>query len=172
MTDIKHTREPWNLEECFEDTRQPGGGTTYYFIKGVGNLEVSEANARRIVAAVNACAGIPTEHLEKGIISDLIKWRDFQTVLVRDNVILSQEDQRRAAIAFKAVEGIPTEALEAGVVGELMECLSRLAYEAERRAGVPGKYVANARELLTQASYYERRRKALAKAKGDADANQ
>jgi hypothetical protein len=132
----------------------------------------TEANARRIVAAVNACAGIPTEHLEKGIISDLIKWRDFQTVLVRDNVILSQEDQRRAAIAFKAVEGIPTEALEAGVVGELMECLSRLAYEAERRAGVPGKYVANARELLTQASYYERRRKALAKAKGDADANQ
>lgn len=34
---------------------------------------IAEENAGRIVAAVNACAGIPTEALEQGIVESLIK---------------------------------------------------------------------------------------------------
>ena len=37
----------------------------------------AEANARRIVACINACAGIPTEALEAGVVADLI--RDLTT---------------------------------------------------------------------------------------------
>jgi hypothetical protein len=34
---------------------------------------VEAANARRIVAAVNACAGIPTDALEQGVVRELLQ---------------------------------------------------------------------------------------------------
>jgi hypothetical protein len=68
MTEQKHTPEPWKVS---------GTGTMRYIDVPVGNgilQEVAtcmrveygdmEANARRIVACVNACAGISTEVLE------------------------------------------------------------------------------------------------------------
>jgi hypothetical protein len=57
----QHTPEPWTFGEDNDG----------WYVCGcyVGNDEqhgcaLSEANARRIVACVNACAGIPTEQLE------------------------------------------------------------------------------------------------------------
>jgi hypothetical protein len=35
--------------------------------------EIQEASARRIVACVNACEGIPTEALEDGVVRELIE---------------------------------------------------------------------------------------------------
>jgi len=67
---MKHTKEPWE----FGDIYSYGIG----FIYGAGievaetngnSLEEINANAKRIVACVNSCAGITTEALEAGVIS-------------------------------------------------------------------------------------------------------
>lgn len=65
-----HTKEPWRVKpaehgsNCFYvvdgDATSAVARVTNYKMQGVG-----EANARRIVACVNACAAIPTEELEK-----------------------------------------------------------------------------------------------------------
>ena len=70
VTDAKHTAEPWTLVETSESIEIYGSDGTL-----VGEVildiypeerEADRANARRIVAAVNACAGVPIEALEKG----------------------------------------------------------------------------------------------------------
>lgn len=66
MSDIKHTQEPWKAVsnkfywEIHGDTGQIGDVCASNF-NGTNN---GEANSRRIVACVNACAGIDTETLE------------------------------------------------------------------------------------------------------------
>ena len=64
---MEHTKEPWRIGKP-----PPNGEQTIGDSKGlmvavttVGGGVSSEANARRIVACVNACAGIPTDGLEK-----------------------------------------------------------------------------------------------------------
>ena len=62
----KHTAEPWRVEgnKLIEGpTPGFGIGSVYASSFGADTAEM-EANARRIVAAVNACAGISTEALE------------------------------------------------------------------------------------------------------------
>lgn len=59
----EHTPEPWAIAEAF------GGLIPIWSrVKWITNIhavpEESSNNARRIVACVNACAGIPTETLE------------------------------------------------------------------------------------------------------------
>jgi hypothetical protein len=70
MADVKHTPEPWRLEE---DSYSSGfRGANDFYVGGIEAVaEVDKANARRIVAAVNACVGIPTEELESGSIRSL-----------------------------------------------------------------------------------------------------
>jgi hypothetical protein len=65
-----HTKEDWRLNQDLNDSMG------MIFILGenrefVCDIE-NESNAKRIVACVNACKGIPTEELEKGIIEDMI----------------------------------------------------------------------------------------------------
>jgi hypothetical protein len=68
-----HTPEPWRIHRLnngwpvitsdahdIADLRLNGNGLSYL-----------EANARRIVAAVNACKGLATEALERGVIAEL-----------------------------------------------------------------------------------------------------
>ncbi len=73
---------------------------------------VHPVKARRIVAAVNACAGIPIEDLENDAVTRPFfpGWHS-----------MPRQEQRRVAACFEACKGIPTEALEAGVVGEMVE---------------------------------------------------
>lgn len=84
----KHTPEPWTIE-C----ENSGGGTNIsgdmipciahtHEVARVNSgaahraltSEEALANARRIVACVNACAGISTEALEAGTVDDIIKF--------------------------------------------------------------------------------------------------
>ena len=71
---MSYTKEPWSVaEEAFDndgihesvirglDGRAAIAVTLEF---GPNNPEMREANARRIVAAVNACAGVPNEQLE------------------------------------------------------------------------------------------------------------
>ena len=67
---MKHTKEPWkkaSLYRCYilSDTNENVAITTYH------------EDARRIVACVNACAGITNEALEAGVVhSALINFEE------------------------------------------------------------------------------------------------
>ena len=71
MKHMKHTPEPWFVQP----SDNPGG----LLIKPIPGQVVAqcdqvpemEANARRIVAAVNACKGLGTEALERGVVLEL-----------------------------------------------------------------------------------------------------
>jgi len=71
----QHTEEPWHVDT-------PLGHLSIFSAEGNCIIPtypgIKAANARRIVACINACAGIPTEALEafakKGILGQL--WRD------------------------------------------------------------------------------------------------
>lgn len=62
-----HTAEPWAIHadepRAIVSTAEPNMSLLTVDQDGYGML-YSEADARRIVAAINACAGIPTEVLE------------------------------------------------------------------------------------------------------------
>ena len=64
MSETKHSPEPWYQDP--EDCAWLGGASVFSEKGPVRLCEVSEADARRIVACVNACAGLPTEALEAG----------------------------------------------------------------------------------------------------------
>ena len=73
-----------------------------HFSKGAGG-GTSEANARRICAAWNACEGIPTEALEAGVVRDMLE--ALQLLLqVQDGLPMTgTEATRRAEMARAAI---------------------------------------------------------------------
>jgi hypothetical protein len=93
----EHTKGPWRVEEGIHQfCKEPGHAIKGNNTEGVNiiaflwtrHVEVEqEANARRIVACVNACEGIPTEALEcqakKEITAKLIE----QNRELRDSLI-------------------------------------------------------------------------------------
>ena len=65
---MNHTKEPWSFspaENGLEWGVEAGKWGVAICADAPGD-GTSEANARRIVACVNACAGIPTDQLESG----------------------------------------------------------------------------------------------------------
>jgi len=63
----KHTQEPWKVCHWKDDRR--GFEIADRNQNRVG-FDMTEANARRIVACVNACRGLPTDELEqKGLVA-------------------------------------------------------------------------------------------------------
>ena len=80
MSETKHSPEPWVLGWQHEAEVQIWSDKpSVYVASAFGdhpkqrvNSDIMEANARRIVACVNACAGIPTGILEVGGIKTLI----------------------------------------------------------------------------------------------------
>lgn len=86
MNENKHTPEPWSVDPDSTDyyaSILDADGADTILLGDYGDWWMTKANARRIVACVNACAGIETGHLEKyGLpdlaqkISDLRKQRD------------------------------------------------------------------------------------------------
>lgn len=82
-TEIEYTPEPWSLDWSFIVAPDPNGIYPDIYIAEIAEEDSSEppriatpemqaANGRRIVAAINACAKIPTETLEQGIIEELL----------------------------------------------------------------------------------------------------
>src|ERR1700687_3987469 len=77
MTRPQHTPGPWEVI--------PARGKMLPHVMGGDHCRIAllddchaaeserEANARRIVAAVNACEGIPTEALEQGVVRELLE---------------------------------------------------------------------------------------------------
>ena len=65
---MKHTTEPWMAWKDGSDRDLFGPATNYTAGQcfHTPDIDACEANARRIVACVNACAGVTTEELEQG----------------------------------------------------------------------------------------------------------
>lgn len=90
----KHTPEPWKTVFRGDE----GGLDIDAFVSnGWGDyvtlaLNVGEANARRIVACVNACAGVPTERLE----SD--KYVHPKLLQVQVDALRNQRDELLSAL--------------------------------------------------------------------------
>lgn len=69
---IKHTPEPWQVHQDASGDVFVSSAKTSFHIAEIGSEddEVVIPDARRIVACVNACHGLPTEELEqKGLVA-------------------------------------------------------------------------------------------------------
>ncbi len=84
---MNHTKEPW---EARRDPSYYGIVSEVYagdkFILGTGGVHSPselEANTKRIVACVNACAGITTEALEKDLVGCAVE--NFTEILPYDD---------------------------------------------------------------------------------------
>jgi hypothetical protein len=74
MSKTEHDPEPWRLED---DIPGHGPNESAVWPARVRGFPTTTANARRIVACVNACAGIPTEALESGaLLAELQRLRE------------------------------------------------------------------------------------------------
>jgi len=71
----KHTPEPWGVANAHNELRAIINETNRSGVVHLGMEKGLEdrANAARIVACVNACAGIPTEQLEAGSVAEAIQ---------------------------------------------------------------------------------------------------
>lgn len=90
----KHTPEPWKVQH-------PHAGQRGWEIADSSGLnqvsqDVTEANARRIVACVNACRGLPTDELEqKGLVA-AVGTQLLDVERQRDELLAALEEARRA----------------------------------------------------------------------------
>jgi len=90
MTEQKHTPEPWLATgRVVYKLNEKGVNHFSAFVQDYQACESElEANARRIVACVNACAGMPTWKLERDGLPSVREYLDME----------AQRDQLRAAL--------------------------------------------------------------------------
>jgi hypothetical protein len=102
-----HTPEPWHISghSCrdYEGAEIGTGNKTVAVVLTADAVEATQeerANARRIVAAVNACEGIRTEALEQAIVRQLVEALEgLYNWLTPDWQQSSLGNKARAAIA-------------------------------------------------------------------------
>lgn len=89
----KHTPEPWRVGRPYtvvSDTPVPGMGGSdaveYYGGHLIGESLI-EANARRIVACVNACKGLDTAHLESSGLVSAVGYELIELTKQRDELL-------------------------------------------------------------------------------------
>ena len=75
---MTHTKEPWAFNGARIESRDEHGWANDGWIVAMNEGPEAIDNARRIVAAVNACAGLPTEALEREIAEEHGFVRAFQ----------------------------------------------------------------------------------------------
>jgi len=96
-----HTPEPWS-KNAISPTVYDGNGIAILRCEGRTLIAENEANARRIAACVNACAGVSTEKLE-GEASNLREWHeqmrlDAIDIAARNLDLKAQRDELLAAL--------------------------------------------------------------------------
>ena len=103
----KYTRGPWKTEGEGIHALIRGGDATIVAVRHRLPADVHEANARRIVACVNACEGISTENLEDNRpvkwlaqqYNEVIKQRDELLEALKDIAGYWNRDQNETAMA-------------------------------------------------------------------------
>ena len=117
MSENKHTPEPWQV---FED--DPRAIVTkenpMLSLLSVGEdglaIMYEEADARRIVACVNACAGISTGHLEKYGLPDFAQ-KISDLVQQSDELLAAFENGRRFIDLISPFEGDVTRQIDKAI---------------------------------------------------------
>lgn len=120
---IEHTPEPWSIEyveievDSFHTDMYPtlqANGMPIVSDEGFGTSSVDYANAERIVACINACAGIDNKVLthagvvQRGELGDVIRQRDILLGALKDLLIdvkISQNNMRDAEKTDSRWEG-------------------------------------------------------------------
>lgn len=93
MSSNQHTPEPWAVGTGYEQN-DPGvfifseGKSRFGSVIVSSDVEPSEANARRIVACVNACRGLSTDDLEKSGLVSAVGY-ELQRLQVQRDELLS-----------------------------------------------------------------------------------
>lgn len=114
----KHTKEPWLISE-YDRNGEPiltnDEGFDVAYAAAYSDMPSTE-NARRIVACVNACAGIDTDCLAGMGTGTFLRQRDraYEERLLRDEM-LEMLEQARAALpdAWLAVKcGVPRDLID------------------------------------------------------------
>ena len=72
---MKHTTEPWRVHLLDRQTMIASDVENGYLAetRKVKRGDIDVVNAKRIVACVNACAGITNEALDAGIVGDVLR---------------------------------------------------------------------------------------------------
>ena len=109
----KFTKGPWKTEREGIHALIRGGDATIVAVRHRLPADVHEANARRIVACVNACEGISTENLED---NRPVKW----VIQQYNNVVKQRDELLKALMLAESVyrqncvnEGEPSSVLDA-----------------------------------------------------------
>ena len=115
MNENKHTPEPWRTAERsgfpfhIDDAR--GESVAVMLADDDHDEQRGLDNARRIVACVNACAGIPNEQLECDNV-------EFVRIFNERNTLKQQRDELLAALE-EALPMVPCGSFDAEKLGEL-----------------------------------------------------
>ena len=113
MSEQNHTPEPWSYQASI-----PEDGFECFFINGerkrISDFDGPQddeqfANVRRIVACVNACAGIPTDDLEQCPSGGLFHLADHANELVK------QRDELLAALRPLITSRMGAEQIREGI---------------------------------------------------------
>lgn len=98
-----HTKEPWAWQEIDMEDKEWGACEIQADDNFVATMVLGAQNARRIVACVNACAGIETAQLENIVlIGDTLKERFFALTVEQDELIAQRDELISAAKLCKA----------------------------------------------------------------------
>ena len=98
MGEDKHTKEPWDVEDIkfgvgYGINGRDGDAVVWWASDLEPNNGIPEGeDARRIVACVNACAGIPTEDLEAAA-AQCTQWRRLDHLSDSAAFYANKEDQ-------------------------------------------------------------------------------
>lgn len=121
MSAAMHIPEPWKTEVLGDTLRitkaELDDGNDDILVLGDCRDEQKQANARRIVAAVNACAGVSTDALEK-----IASLNDCKPLFTRAEIyqLILQRDELSTALqkCRTGCEVIATQFENAGVTAE------------------------------------------------------
>ena len=103
MIENKHTPEPWRTDaECGfpQDIHDSKGNLFLRCGSDFDNEIYGEANARRIVACVNACSGISTDNLEDNLPVKELARRYNEALKQRDELLKALENTHNALKHF------------------------------------------------------------------------
>ena len=103
MNENKHTPEPWRTDaECGfpQDLHDSKGNLFLRCGSDFDNEIYGEANARRIVACVNACSGISTDNLEDNLPVKELARRYNEALKQRDELLKALENTHNALKHF------------------------------------------------------------------------
>ena len=105
----EHTKGPWTVNYTkFSEVRAENGAVIARCVK-LTSLTNLEANARRIVACVNACEGVRTEHLENNlpIVELVARYNEaLREIEALKDEIKSQQDKIRGLAGAQDSEDV------------------------------------------------------------------